>query len=181
MYFFFFLMIRRPPRSTLFPYTTLFRSEEPTGEYDGGEYEIVCNEPTNGAQPEGRTAMEACLSQNENINVVYTINEPSAYGADEALKAAGIDAKDVFMVSVDGGCQAMDAIDEGTIDATSQQYPLEMAKQGVEAIAEIVDGADVPAPPSGEDFINTGTKLVTNTPADGVESIDVAEGKKICW
>src|SRR3712207_6964169 len=28
MFFFFFLMIRRPPRSTLFPYTTLFRSEE---------------------------------------------------------------------------------------------------------------------------------------------------------
>src|SRR3712207_8585178 len=27
MYFFFFLMIRRPPRSTLFPYTTLFRSD----------------------------------------------------------------------------------------------------------------------------------------------------------
>src|SRR6266436_7905288 len=31
--FFFFLMIRRPPRSTLFPYTTLFRSDnfDPTG------------------------------------------------------------------------------------------------------------------------------------------------------
>src|SRR2546422_5149312 len=28
--FFFFLMIRRPPRSTLFPYTTLFRSKECT-------------------------------------------------------------------------------------------------------------------------------------------------------
>src|SRR6266480_5754808 len=27
--FFFFLMIRRPPRSTLFPYTTLFRSRSP--------------------------------------------------------------------------------------------------------------------------------------------------------
>src|SRR5215813_14523668 len=27
-YFFFFLMIRRPPRSTLFPYTTLFRSRD---------------------------------------------------------------------------------------------------------------------------------------------------------
>src|SRR5690348_17770980 len=27
MYHFFFLMLRRPPRSTLFPYTTLFRSE----------------------------------------------------------------------------------------------------------------------------------------------------------
>src|SRR5215217_7561491 len=27
IWFFFFLMIRRPPRSTLFPYTTLFRSQ----------------------------------------------------------------------------------------------------------------------------------------------------------
>src|SRR3712207_9187925 len=39
---FFFLMIRRPPRSTLFPYTTLFRSEPPAdvvaclGEVAGG-------------------------------------------------------------------------------------------------------------------------------------------------
>src|SRR2546430_7571764 len=29
-HFFFFLMIRRPPRSTLFPYTTLFRSRSPS-------------------------------------------------------------------------------------------------------------------------------------------------------
>src|SRR2546422_10141229 len=29
--FFFFLMIRRPPRSTLFPYTTLFRSPQTLG------------------------------------------------------------------------------------------------------------------------------------------------------
>src|SRR3712207_7805375 len=31
MFFFFFLMIRRPPRSTLFPYTTLFRSRRVNG------------------------------------------------------------------------------------------------------------------------------------------------------
>src|SRR3712207_6897762 len=30
MQIFFFLMIRRPPRSTLFPYTTLFRSQDVT-------------------------------------------------------------------------------------------------------------------------------------------------------
>src|SRR3712207_7418184 len=30
-YYFFFLMIRRPPRSTLFPYTTLFRSRAVRG------------------------------------------------------------------------------------------------------------------------------------------------------
>src|SRR3712207_8510979 len=32
---FFFLMIRRPPRSTLFPYTTLFRSCRAAGSYPG--------------------------------------------------------------------------------------------------------------------------------------------------
>src|SRR3712207_7498617 len=43
---FFFLMIRRPPRSTLFPYTTLFRSQEPkvlvrfTPAHGGGEVEV---------------------------------------------------------------------------------------------------------------------------------------------
>src|SRR3712207_7007572 len=33
----FFLMIRRPPRSTLFPYTTLFRSAAEVPHRDGGE------------------------------------------------------------------------------------------------------------------------------------------------
>src|SRR5688572_32858989 len=40
--FFFFLMIRRPPRSTLFPYTTLFRSAA-----------SGCVEPLRGARAEG--------------------------------------------------------------------------------------------------------------------------------
>src|SRR5256885_15402323 len=44
--FFFFLMIRRPPRSTLFPYTTLFRSKLILSAFDrinknNGFYRIV--------------------------------------------------------------------------------------------------------------------------------------------
>jgi fructose transport system substrate-binding protein len=46
--------------------------------------------------------MESCLSKNKDINTVYTINEPTAAGAVEALQAAGI--KDAVVVSVDGGC-----------------------------------------------------------------------------
>src|SRR3712207_7468259 len=37
----FFLMIRRPPRSTLFPYTTLFRSHQMEAETAGGAVEQV--------------------------------------------------------------------------------------------------------------------------------------------
>src|SRR2546427_8341405 len=35
LFIFFFLMIRRPPRSTLFPYTTLFRSSRPQLQVSG--------------------------------------------------------------------------------------------------------------------------------------------------
>src|SRR5258707_7262266 len=36
-------MIRRPPRSTLFPYTTLFRSDLPAGAFERGHYlEKIC-------------------------------------------------------------------------------------------------------------------------------------------
>src|SRR2546430_11188182 len=41
--FFFFLMIRRPPRSTLFPYTTLFRSRD-----------LLKGLPTGRCEPHGR-------------------------------------------------------------------------------------------------------------------------------
>src|SRR5687768_18083701 len=38
-------MIRRPPRSTLFPYTTLFRSERPRACCDGGEHAALPRTP----------------------------------------------------------------------------------------------------------------------------------------
>src|SRR3712207_8045641 len=43
-FFFFFLMIRRPPRSTLFPYTTLFRSAEALQIKDVTRGEVVTDD-----------------------------------------------------------------------------------------------------------------------------------------
>jgi fructose transport system substrate-binding protein len=51
--------------------------------------EIVCMADSFGDQAKGQTAMENCLQKNPDINVVYTINEPAAAGAYQALKAAG--------------------------------------------------------------------------------------------
>src|SRR3712207_8256415 len=39
--FFFFLMIRRPPRSTLFPYTTLFRSPQEADDHEREPEEVA--------------------------------------------------------------------------------------------------------------------------------------------
>src|SRR3712207_8893783 len=44
VYIFFLLIIRRPPRSTLFPYTTLFRSRRP-GAAGTGERPVVDDRP----------------------------------------------------------------------------------------------------------------------------------------
>jgi fructose transport system substrate-binding protein len=155
--------------------------EASTGSYSGGDYEIVCNEPTDGAEDGGRTAMETCLSKTDGINVVYTINEPAAYGAAAALESAGLSTDDVLIISIDGGCQGVGAVTDGLIDATSQQYPLDMAQKGVEAVATIADGGEAPEVTEGLDFYDTGVKLVTDTPADGIESIDSAAASEICW
>jgi len=154
--------------------------EAATGSYSGGDYEIVGNEATQGAEDGGRSAMENLLSKNPDINVVYTINEPAAYGAYQALQAAGVQ-DDVLLVSVDGGCAGVENITSGIIDATSQQYPVKMAELGVEAIAQLASGGEEPQTSEGLDFFNTGVELVTDTPVDGVDSIDSAEATEICW
>jgi fructose transport system substrate-binding protein len=154
--------------------------EAATGQYSGGEYEIVGNEASQGAEDGGRTAAETLLSKNPDINVVYTINEPAAYGAYEAFEAAGT-TDGLIVVSVDGGCAGIDAVSEGIIGATSQQYPVKMAELGVQAIFDLVETGETPETTEGLDFYNTGVALVTDDPQDGVESIDTAEASEICW
>jgi fructose transport system substrate-binding protein len=159
--------------------------EAATGKYTGGkggDYQIVCHEPSQGAQDGGKTGMESCLSKNKDINTVYTINEPTAAGAVEALDAAGI--KDAVVVSVDGGCSpGIAMVKDGTIGATSQQYPIKMAEMGVETIKKMVDsnGSDKPANSPGLDFVDAGVALVTDKPVQGLESITSADAAKICW
>ncbi|GLW34724.1 substrate-binding domain-containing protein [Actinoplanes regularis] len=153
--------------------------EAKTGSYAAGTYSIVCNEPTNGAEDGGRTAMERCLAKNPAINVVYTINEPAAVGARKAIQAAG--TKDILVVSIDGGCAGVQQVKDGLINATSQQYPVKMAELGVQAIKKIARGGEKPQTTGGLDFFDTGVSLVTDQPASGVDSIDTAEGASKCW
>lgn len=147
---------------------------------DEDDPRIVGNDVTAGNEEGGRKAMENLLAKDPSINVVYTINEPAAAGAYEALKAVGREG-DVLIVSVDGGCPGVQDVASGVIGATSQQYPLLMASLGIEAIANWAKDGSKPENTPGLDFFNTGVNLVTDEPADGVESIDTAEGTDKCW
>jgi fructose transport system substrate-binding protein len=141
---------------------------------------IVGNDVTNGNEEGGRKAMENLLQKDPNINVIHTINEPAAVGAFQALKAVGKE-NDVLIVSVDGGCPGVQSVKDGMIGATSQQYPLQMAALGVEAIKKWADTGEKPAPTPGKAFFDTGVNLVTDKPAEGVPSIDTAKGMELCW
>lgn len=141
---------------------------------------IVGQDVTSGNEEGGRKAMENILAKDPSVNVVYTINEPAAAGAYAALKAFGRQ-DDVLIVSVDGGCPGVANVKDGVIGATSQQYPLQMAALGVEAIKAWADNGTKPATTPGKDFFDTGVKLVTDHPVDGIDSIDSTKGAELCW
>jgi fructose transport system substrate-binding protein len=141
----------------------------------------VIGHESSGANPEGGvTSVENLLAKNPDMNVVYTINEPAAEGAFQALKKAGKE-KSVLIVSVDGGCPGIASVASGVIGATSQQYPLLMASKGIEAIAAFAKDGSKPTASEGLSFFNTGVNLVTDKPAEGVKSIDSKEGTAKCW
>jgi fructose transport system substrate-binding protein len=141
-----------------------------------GDKQITCVANGGGDTPDSQTAMENCLQKNPNIDVVYTINEPSAAGAWTALKKAGKKLGDVTIVSVDGGCQGVRNVRAGIIDATSQQYPLKMASLGV---AAVVNFAKTGKKVSG--YTDTGVNLIAKTAAPDVPSKSVAYGLANCW
>ena len=142
----------------------------------GSDSQIACVGNGQGQTAPSQTAMENCLQKNPNIDVVYTINEPSAAGAWTALKSAGKTQAATTIVSVDGGCAGVRNVKAGIIDATSQQYPLKMAALGV---AAVVSYAKTGKKVSG--YTDTGVNLIAKTAVAGVPSKSVAYGLANCW
>ncbi len=136
---------------------------------------IVCSQDTKGDQAKGQMAMENCLQKAPDINVVYTINEPAAAGAYQALRSAGKE-KAAVIVSVDGGCAGVRNVKAGIIAATSQQYPLKMASLGVEAGVEYArTGKRIAG------YVDTGVTLISDKAMAGVDSRDTTFGLEACW
>jgi fructose transport system substrate-binding protein len=154
---------------------------------DETDARIVGQEVGQGNQEGGLAAMELLLQANPDINVLYTINEPTAAGAMQAIEAAGKGPDDVLVLSVDGGCAGVTDVQNGIIDATSMQFPSRMASLSVEwAVRNAMTGAfpspqDSPYYVEGNDIYNTGVELITDDPQEGIPSVTSAEGLEICW
>ncbi len=155
--------------------------KDPNRYLDEDDPRICGHQWGQGAEEGGRTGMETLLQKCPDINVVYTINEPTAAGAWEALKALGKDDGSVLITSVDGGCPGVKNVRDGVIGATSMQFPLLMAALGVEAVAEFAKTGNKPEATPGLDFFDTGVSLITDKPVDGLESETSEVGLTKCW
>lgn len=141
---------------------------------------IVGHDVTQGAEEGGRRGMENLLQRDPSIDVVFTVNEPSAAGAYEALRAVGREDH-VTLVSVDGGCAGVANVKDGVIGATAMQFPVRMAVLGVQAAAEFARSGTTPKPTRGLAFYDTGVELITDRPVAGIPATSALDGLRKCW
>src|SRR5438270_12024565 len=74
--FLFFLLIRRPPRSTLFPYTTLFRSgEDELAKEGAGESALKADRRVHGGQGEDRKSTRLNSSHSQISYAVFCLKK----------------------------------------------------------------------------------------------------------
>lgn len=140
-----------------------------------GSQQIKGTAVTNGDQTKAQRAMENLLQRDPGVNAVYTINEPAAAGAAQALSRHSR-AQKVVIGSIDGSCTGVRNVQKGLFAATVMQFPKKMAERGVDAV---VAYATDKTKPSG--FIDTGSQLITDRPMPGVASKDTSWGLQNCW
>ena len=94
----------------------------------------------------GLTSMENALQAHPEINVVVSINDAGAYGAIQALAAAGKGPDEVIVVGIDAEQQAVDYIAAGYyFRGTVSTAPAANGELAANAAVKLLAGADAPA------------------------------------
>jgi ABC-type sugar transport system substrate-binding protein len=98
-----------------------------------------------GTQQNGLNSMESALQARPDINVVVSINDAGAYGAYQALMAAGKDPRKTIIVAIDAEKKARELIKEGGMyRGTVDTEPERTGKLAAEGVIKILAGSPVP-------------------------------------
>lgn len=126
-------------------------------------------------QAKGREVMEAFLKEYDNINVVYCENDNEAFGAIEAIEAAGkkagsdITNGEIMVISFDGvNEEAMNYVLEDKITCIAECNPLHGPR--VQAIIELLEAGETP-----EKFSYVDEKIFSSYEGIGKISVDGTE------
>jgi len=110
---------------------------------DQKNFKIVASQTGEFTQAKGQEVMESFLKQHKDIDVVVAQNDNMAFGAIDALKAAGkTPGKDVTIISFDAVKAALKEVQNGQINAEFECNPLH-GPRVAELAQKIMNGEDV--------------------------------------
>jgi ribose transport system substrate-binding protein len=98
-----------------------------------------------GTTENGLQSMETALQEHPEINAVVSINDAGAYGALQAMEAAGKTAEEAIIVGIDAEPQALEHIRSGTMyRGTVDTAPAETGRMTINASIKILAGGTLP-------------------------------------
>ena len=116
-------MIKNAGTTPVTHFTVIKNTKE--GIKDQKNFKIIASQTGEFTQAKGQEVMESFLKQNKDIDVVVAQNDNMAFGAIDALKAAGkTPGKDVTIISFDAIKAALKKVQSGEINAEFECNPL---------------------------------------------------------
>lgn len=109
---------------------------------DAGKIEVVSQLDGGGVRDQGFAAAKDMIEANPDLSAIFAINDPSALGAYEALKAAG-KAEQVTIIGFDGQQIGKQAILEGKILCDPIQFPEKIGQMTIEKIVAYFAGDEI--------------------------------------
>ena len=117
------------------------------------DIKVVGSAITHGDQSTAQTAMDNFLTAHPDINLVWTINEPAAFGAARALQLHNISG--VGIVTMDGSKKGAQAVKDGVFSSDVMQFPAKMAQIALDLAVDALNGKAVPS------YVDSGESLIT--------------------
>ncbi len=109
---------------------------------EGTDIEVIFEADMKWLEPDARKEMESALARYDDIDLVYSHNDPGAHGAYLAAKAAGRE-KDIIFVGIDALQQEGQAYVRQGILAASFEYPTG-GREAIDTALKIFNGEEVP-------------------------------------
>lgn len=106
---------------------------------------VIVGNYLGGTTENGLASMETALQEHPEINVVVSINDAGAYGALQAMEAAGKTAADAIIVGIDAEPQALEFISAGTMyRGTVDTAPAKTGEMTIDAVIKMLAGGTLP-------------------------------------
>jgi ribose transport system substrate-binding protein len=121
---------------------------------DAPGIEVVAQQSADWAQDKAFSVAQDMLQANRDINIFWGQADAMALGAAQAVSNANV-PQDTLIVGFDGDFAGLEAVRDGTIDATMVQQTQEMGRLALQSACDLVAGEEVPAEQLQEAFLLT--------------------------